>query len=264
MASRIKASVTPQLLNEIDEDELEKYITDPNFCAQEKYDGVRKMIQIKGTEVIGINKKGLTVEVSSDIAEELGKLCIADTLDGEAFENHIVLFDYVMTAATYLDRYVLLKTIVKESDCIKIAPVAWTTQEKRDLLAKLKADNAEGIVFKNMHAKYTPGRPNSGGDQLKFKFCATATCKVTGGNLGKSSVSFCMFDDKGKSIEMGNVTVYPSQKCPKPGEFIEIKYLYAYKGGSLYQPVLLGKGDCSRKDVDISDCNIKQLKYKRE
>ena len=37
-------------------------------------------------------------------------------------------------------------------------------------------------------------------------------------------------------------------------------YLYAFKGGSVYQPVLLG----TRDDLTPADCTMKQLKYKKD
>jgi len=39
-----------------------------------------------------------------------------------------------------------------------------------------------------------------------------------------------------------------------------VRYLYAYPGGSLYQPVYLGKRD----DIDADACIIRQLKFKAE
>jgi len=43
-------------------------------------------------------------------------------------------------------------------------------------------------------------------------------------------------------------------------DVIEVKYLYAYKGGSLYQPSFIS----IRDDVLVSNCLISQLKYKSE
>lgn len=41
---------------------------------------------------------------------------------------------------------------------------------------------------------------------------------------------------------------------------VEIRYLYAYKGGSLYQPAFLGERD----DIPAEECVLSQLKYKPE
>ena len=41
---------------------------------------------------------------------------------------------------------------------------------------------------------------------------------------------------------------------------MEIRYLYAHKGGGLYQPVYLGP----REDIEIAHCTTAQLKFKPE
>jgi len=138
--------------------------------------------------------------------------------------------------------------------------VARYTYEKRALLAKLQAENAEGIVLRHAHAPVTPGRPASGGPARKYKFYETATCEVIGQNEDRRSVALCVYDgDRG--IEIGSVTIPANHDIPKPGEFGEVRYLYAYpNGGSLYQPVWLGR----RCDVTRADATYSQLKFRRE
>ena len=41
---------------------------------------------------------------------------------------------------------------------------------------------------------------------------------------------------------------------------VEAKYLYAYPGGSLYQPGYLGK----REDIEPAACTVSQLKFKAD
>lgn len=52
----------------------------------------------------------------------------------------------------------------------------------------------------------------------------------------------------------------PNYEVSATGNLIEVRYLYAYKGGSLYQPTCLG----IRKDLEEKDAIIAQLKYKAE
>ena len=59
---------------------------------------------------------------------------------------------------------------------------------------------------------------------------------------------------------VGNVTIPANCEIPQKGDLVEVRYLYAYKGGSLYQPTYLGK----RSDVDEDECVLNQLKYKAE
>jgi bifunctional non-homologous end joining protein LigD len=61
-------------------------------------------------------------------------------------------------------------------------------------------------------------------------------------------------------IPVGNVTIPPNHNIPVAGDVVEVEYLYAYKGGSIYQPVYRGK----RTDLDINACTTDQLKYKPE
>ncbi len=122
----------------------------------------------------------------------------------------------------------------------------------------LRAGNAEGAVLKDLEAPYTPGRPASGGSQLKFKFHATASCIVTGRNR-QQSVELALRRPDGFLAVCGNVTVPPNQEVPKAGEVVEVRYLYAFReSGALFQPVLLGRRD----DIPPDDCTIDQLKYK--
>jgi bifunctional non-homologous end joining protein LigD len=59
---------------------------------------------------------------------------------------------------------------------------------------------------------------------------------------------------------MGKVTIPPNHEIPSEGELVEVLYLYAYKGGAVFQPVYKGK----RPDSDLSDATIKQIVYKAE
>ena len=127
--------------------------------------------------------------------------------------------------------------------------------DKMDVLQQLKDQKAEGVVFKRLDAVYTPGRPNSGGPQLKYKFYATGSFIVASINTQRS-IALRLF---GTAETCGNVTIPPNQPIPNVGAIVDIRYLYVQKeGGSLYQPVYLGERD----DLDQSACTADQLKYK--
>lgn len=253
----------PQLLNEIEEEEVEAYIKNPDFCAQEKYDGRNRLLLMeKGTGPVGANRKGLAIGLDKGLLIEMSIMDTGMVIAGEAMDDSVMCFDIISEKGkSYKERYKALTKLFTDPHLqhLNLVPTAWTENDKRNLYKKLKKNNSEGIVFKNIHAHYTPGRPASGGAQLKFKFCATASVFVTDRNPGKRSVIMGIYD--GSSVEtVGSVTVYPNQEIPNIGDVIEVKYLYAYKGGSLFQPVLLGVRD----DVDQKDCKIEQLKFKKE
>ena len=142
---------------------------------------------------------------------------------------------------------------------IRLAETAWTADEKQAMYNRIAAARGEGVVFKKVDGKSVAGRPASGGSQVKCKFYATCTCVVTAQN-DQRSVRLHLLDDRAAVVSVGNVTI-PANKVPPPaGALVEIRYLYAYRGGSLYQPHYLGERD----DVSLEDCRVSQLKFKPE
>ena len=248
----------PQLLNEMDEADIQKYLDNDGWCMQEKWDGKNRLLIKDGDIVIGTNRKGIIVGITDDIKQELSTLpdCV---LADEDLGDKVMIFDIISLKTGYNTRITEVTKLLK--NCTKLIPTN-TFYDKKDKVHALKLfkkNNHEGVVFKQLDAYYTPGRPASGGSQLKFKF--TTTCSVIAGdvNKGKRSVSMFVFNNKLK-IHVGNVTIYPNQEIPKNGDILEIKYLYFFKEGSLFQPVYLGQ----RTDLDEEDCTLKQLKYKKE
>ncbi|WP_167365759.1 hypothetical protein [Pseudomonas saponiphila] len=49
-----------------------------------------------------------------------------------------------------------------------------------------------------------------------------------------------MLDELGNLVSVGNCTVPANKSTPAIGSLVEIRYLYAHKGGSLFQPVFQG------------------------
>lgn len=257
-----------QLLNDIDESELDKFISDDRYCAQRKCNGKRRGLIKQGSSVTGTNRNGLSVGIPETIEKSALTLNTDFVIDGESVGDNLPVFDLLeldgkdIRSRPYIDRYNALIELLGalKQKYIYVVETAITTVEKRMLLAKLRKENAEGIVFKLSSAPYTPGRPASGGTQLKCKFYATASAIVEKVNTGKRSIALVMYAD-GKLVSVGNVTVPPNLAIPEPNAIVEIRYLYAFPkdvGGTLYQPTLLDPG---RDDVNAKDCTISQLKY---
>ncbi len=248
-----------QLLNFIEEAEAERLINDDDWWAQEKYDGKRMLIR-KADDVTAINRNGLSAGAPDVIIERADSLDQTYIVDGEAVGETLFVFDLLevdgtdLRPAPYGQRLAQLEHI-GFSGAIVVAETAKTQQEKQHLYDRLRASGGEGIVFKQHIAPYTAGRPNSGGTQVKFKFYATASVIVTKIN-DKRSVAVAVRDGE-QIVEVGNVTIPPNKEIPPVNAVIEVRYLYAYPGGSLYQPTYLGVRD----DVGVEDCGIAQLKY---
>jgi bifunctional non-homologous end joining protein LigD len=94
----------------------------------------------------------------------------------------------------YRKRLKLLTEIVGSTGggTVRLIETATVRKAKSAMYRRLKDQKREGIVFKHHNAPYTPGRPNSGGCQLKL--CATASAIVAGNNGSKRSVALELFD----------------------------------------------------------------------
>jgi bifunctional non-homologous end joining protein LigD len=256
--------ILPQLLNPIEEEDVTGLIDDPAFCAQEKYDGCRIMIRKEGAAINGINRKGLMCGIPSVLVNEVEQIPGDVVIDGESIGEAFFAFDVLMLHGSdvrsqpYKDRLFMLAQVVsRDFGFIKLADTAQATVEKLALLDRMKQEKREGVVFKKLDAPYTPGRPNSGGSQFKYKLYATASFVVNRVN-GKRSVSLTLFNGD-KVVQAGNVTIPPNHQVPKVGAVVEVRYLYAFKeSGIIYQPVYLGQ----RTDIEPGDCSVKQLKFK--
>ena len=258
------SGLNPQLLNTIDDREVARIINDANWLMQEKFDGRRLMLRKIGETVEGINKLGLVIAVAQPIAEAALALGGDFLLDGEAVGDHFHAFDALSAAGKdlceqpYAERYRTLAELIGggQPDRIHCAGSWVEPAEKANQLAAFRAKNAEGVVFKRLDAPYTPGRPNSGGTQLKFKFVATCSALVLKVNAQRS-VAVGLLDGE-DVLPVGNVTVPANAPIPAQGDIVEVRYLYAHQGGSLYQPVFLGVRD----DIGTHECVVAQLKYK--
>lgn len=257
--------ILPQLLNSIDEAEVDLLIQDNRFCAQEKYDGRRMLIRKSGAEINGINRKGLLIGLPEPVSQSVNAIPGDFVIDGECVGDTFHAFDMLegpgfdLRHKSYQIRLVSLMNLLglAMQRHIRLAETAFASAQKRDLHTVLKRTGKEGIVFKRLDAPYMPGRPNSGGPQLKHKFYATCSCVVAKVN-DKRSIEVRLLNCKGW-IPCGSVTIPPNFTVPEVGQVVEVRYLYAFRESkALYQPVYLGV----RNEVEHHECVLSQLKYK--
>jgi bifunctional non-homologous end joining protein LigD len=196
------------------------------------------------------------------------KACSVDfIIDGEAVGDMLTAFDVLrigdeeIGGLRYAERHLRLMNLLAsfQRSAITMVETHYTADQKRETFDRLKFDHAEGVVFKHIDAPYIAGRPASGGSQLKYKFCETASF-VVGKVNAKRSVSLMLFAGKNLTAA-GNVTIPPNHEIPKAGQIVECRYLYALKeSGCIYQPVYLG----GRGDIPEEECTTTQLKFKAE
>jgi len=258
--------LVPQLLNPVDEAEVARLVSDPRWLMQEKKDGRRLMLRKAGTTITGSNKLGLAVGVAESVVNTALALPGDFVLDGEAIGDRLHAFDLLERDGVDLRgescerRYGALLNLLAGGLPKHIHLVAcWVDpRDKASWLLTLQREKAEGVVFKLKTAPHTPGRPNSGGPQLKHKFVATLSAVVAQVNHQRS-VALRLLDHEGWQ-PVGNVTIPANHKVPAVGAVVEVRFLYAYRDGSLYQPVYLGE----RSDVRQDECGVSQLKFKRD
>lgn len=264
-ADRI-TGIIPQLLNPIDDAQVAELIADRNHWMQEKKDGRRVLIQTTD-KIVGINRKGMTIGLSEVIEKSAAEIEQTFLMDGEAVGDTYHAFDLLKLNGTslrdqgYRERFEALSLLLKKkTGSIELVPAYTSANKKREAFDRLKAANAEGVVFKRADAPYKPGRPSSGGAHLKFKFVATGTFRVAAANMGKRSVGLEALNEVGQSQYVGNVTIPANHEIPSKGDLVEVRYLYAFREGCLFQPIYLG----TRDDIEERNCTTTQLKFRPE
>ena len=256
--------IIPQLLTSIDEDEVQFYLTNDDYGAQEKKDGKHLTLQIHNGVLYVRNKKGDVSSCMPEFEPSLRSIRKDILIDGEQVNGKfwtwdILEFDNVdYRRNSYQDRYFSLSQLSfgNRGSKIQVLDLAIGTEAKTQLYNRLKAEGKEGIVFKKLSGEYKPGK---GEDQVKFKFYAECSVIVAAGRSGKSSIGMELLTTTGvrKFVGYCSCCLHP---LPVIGSVSEIKYLYAYKGGCLYQPAFKELRD----DVDVNECTFEQLKYKSE
>ena len=138
--------VLPQLLNSIEESELERLIKDDHWCAQEKFDGRRILVQKQGAAIHGINRKGLMVGLPSPVVVAAHAYEGDFLLDGECISERLHAFDLLtlngenLRAQSYHARATALLNLLASGQQrhIHYADTAWKSAEKARLLNMLK------------------------------------------------------------------------------------------------------------------------------
>jgi bifunctional non-homologous end joining protein LigD len=269
--------IVPQLLNPLTEEEAQQLIEDPLYILQEKFDGERRLVRLDKADgtvcATGINRRGLAVALPVRVVEALVATLATQTplaLDGEMVGEQLVVFDVLefegrnLREETLQSRLASLNRVAEAlsgaqaGTDVTVAETHWCTGPKRETYERLKSQGREGAVFKRLTATYTAGRPNSGGPQRKRKFTHSATVFVEKTNAGKRSVAVGVLDVDGKTVALGSVKIPTNHEIPEKGALVEVEYLYAFRGGSLFQAQYRG----ARKDLERSAASVQQLHYK--
>ncbi len=258
-----------QLLTSIDDAELDAFLANDTMIAQQKIDGMRILAHVSKDGILATNREGQLSKMDTSALSGLEYLPEDTVVDGELLDDGYWLFDILTFAGSdvrshgYLARWQILDEELEPalSDNARIVPIASGTKAKRALYNRLVKAGAEGIVFKDAHAAYTPGRPSSGGTQRKHKFIKSADVMITE-NAG-NAYQMAVFDGKklapcGK-VFAGTTNQSRAQLDTALGNgqrpICEVRYLYATDDHVLFQPVFVR----IRDDKTPTQCVRSQL-----
>lgn len=242
----------PQLCTDVwaEEIDLDGLLSSPDWVMQEKVDGRHLMVSVDATGRVSAHGRG------GDIVGVPGGVPVlrpGTMVDGEYGDFGYVIFDVLaiggvdVSGLAYTDR---MRAAVDAG--ITTLPVVATG--KRDHMESLRAAGAEGVVFKRASGAHRDGRPATGGDWVRHKF--TESCSAIAGESRGRSLEIGLAD--GSTI--GRVCVPTVRDMPRPGDVVEIRYLYAHKSGLLCQPVYIGQ----RLDIGAPECIRSKIKPKKQ
>jgi bifunctional non-homologous end joining protein LigD len=207
-----------------------RLLDDENWCVQQKFDGRRLMLRKKGSQVTGINRRGLFVSVPEPVAQAALETPFDYLIDGEAVGDVLHVFDLLeldssdLRARPYLHRVAGMIRWINFGDTISFVRTPISNNDKKKLFDKLVTEKAEGAVFKNLELPFAAGRPASGGGHLKYKFVETASFIVGTVHRIKRSVGLTLINSSSDRVPAGNVTVSPNHDIPSVGAVVEVRY----------------------------------------
>jgi ATP dependent DNA ligase domain len=191
-------------------------------------------------------------------------------IDGEvakADDRHSYFFAFDMPVAgdlitpqtPFAQRLQALEHVAKLAQWDDHAPLgvlhyARTPQEKVDLVTRLKANHAEGVILRNLNGQYHEAIRST--DCLKFKFVLEADCVVSDiGAGGKNNIVLSVYRD-GKLVEVGKCTALAGDASAiKKDDVVTVRYLYVSEDGRLVQPTY----PLIRVDKSPEECLFNQL-----
>lgn len=258
----------PMLCGSVQANQVETYLNDDDWVAQQKLDGDRLLIHVNDHKVTALNREGKQRSNPTPrfVLDQFAIFPGEWVFDGELLTSgEFWLFDLPKAADgigiedPYWKRYEVLERVFtggiwEPAGCIRLLPMARSSASKKRLLRELHGRGAEGLIFRHADAPYRPGKRSE--LALKAKFTHTAEVIVDKVRPeGRDNCTFRLFRD-GRLVPAGSVSLV-GRPPVRPGDVIEVRYLYASEDSLLYQPVMLRVRD----DKAPSECTVEQLYY---
>jgi ATP-dependent DNA ligase len=262
--------IKAELLRPATEAMMLKLAQDDGWVFQEKHNGDRRLIERQGREIKDYNRDGLP---GKGLASAALRAALLDhpvncfVLDVELVKDRIFVFDilyYKDTAVVgepYSFREPLVHAKFTGNSHRHIVPVvsARTGEEKLALMERMVAERAEGWVAKELGKAYRPA-DNDQRYNYKYKLWKSLEAVVIGDStkrvdgMLRDSVRLGLYDEKGIRHDIGGATK-KSAFTLKPGDVVEVKYLYGTDENKVVQPNI----ERIRFDKHPTNCTLDQL-----
>lgn len=247
--------ISASLCDEVPWDRGYRYIYLPDWVMEQKLDGHRVMLQLHGYTVKPFNRNGepYSRPVPVRLPFPVSGVWV---LDGELVNGTYFAFDIPVANGRVVDmpleqRRPLLERFVNHiqpTDTVVVLQAS-TTKEKHALMERVALMGLEGVVIKRKDATYTAA------GWLKAKHYRTIDVVVSATRIdGKENASLVVWDGK-DFVEIGHCSLLGASRSEvKPGDVVEVRYLYLGANNRLYQPVL----ERVRLDKKPLECTIDQ------
>lgn len=275
---------TPMKYVEIPVNEIEDYLSDPNWVFEQKVDGTRGLAVVTANKVFwpaGDGKRTLAHTAATQHFSKLNPVLIALfaklvttdaelVLDGEIMTGtgEYLLFDLpylriggkvLVGPATPLSaRRAALETLaaaLPANSRVKLLRQTRTEADKRDLFEAVQISGGEGVIAKQVDALYEPGKRVK--TVRKLKFVQTADVIITSVNRPDAQHGSAKL---AVTTEFGMKPVGACSLIGKPnvkvGDVIEVAFLFFTDAGTLYQPRMLK----IRDDKAAAECTLDQFR----
>lgn len=268
--------IAPMLADSIDIKDIDRYVEDDDYLAEQKLDGHRVLVSTDGDNRPVGRTRGGALYTRGLPQHILDFRQLPDTiLDGELVgapksrkhptrTNEFWVFDILQMNGTFLvdqpverRRAILEALFASQVDLpFRLVPQARTTEEKRTLIKTAVQKNLEGVIIKRIGSTYAYGARSP--HWLKAKLVATADVVVMKvRDDGKESALLGVWEPESNAFrEVGRCSLI-GKPAVAVGSVAEIKYLYVGANGRLYQPTLMRV----RTDKQPVDCTGYELKH---
>jgi ATP-dependent DNA ligase len=272
-------------------EDVDDYLGD-EWVLEQKFDGVRMIVKAWHGQVRFCHGGGGALRHAASLcllpALEHDMLTLARSLapgealvlDGEMLlSGHYVVYDvplFVQADGVGMRptqprdlRRGFLESVFEQwapGPLVVLAREARTPAEKLALMERLEAEGTEGAVAKRVDAPYAADGARVR-DVVKLKFQKTVDALVVARDVGGKNAHLAVHADEipddllaflpdGTPVRRIGACSMIGKPDARPGEVVEVRYLYATEGLILYQPSLLRV----RTDKAAVDCRIEQLR----